>query len=115
MIKVTQGSVGYALEFSVTDSDGNPKDLTGYTINFKVWKKDETLKVNGTCDIEDATAGTCHYTVQSGDFDTLDAIVYIMENEIAKKASVYQAELELTKTGVLENTISDKLVLYESP
>ena len=112
MIKVTQGSVGYSLDFTVLD-----KDLTGYTIYFKVWLKDRTLKINGECVIDDAVNGTCHYVVQSGDLDTLDVsnIRYVNENGITKKVSEYQAELELTKTGVVENTISDVLRLYESP
>ena len=115
MIKVTQGSYGYDLNFTITDSVGTAKDITGYTIYFKVWREDKTLKVNGVCTIDDATAGTLHYTPKSGDFDNLDEIVFVVENNIKKKVSKYQAELELTKTGVLENTISDELVLYESP
>ena len=114
MIEVTQGSYGYSLNFTIKDSEGNSKDLTGYTIYFKVWKKDGTVKVNGTCTTDDAVSGTCHYTVQSGDFDTLDDTFYVTEDEVTKKVSEYQAELELTKTGILENTISDALRIYES-
>ena len=114
MIKVTQGSYGYSLNFTVEDSDGNVKDLTDYTINFKVWKKDGTVKVDGACVIDAVALGTCHYTVQSGDFDTLDDILYVTEDGITKKTSEYYAELELTKTGILENTISDMLRIYES-
>ena len=38
-LTVPRGDKGYRLSFTVTDSDGDAYNLTGYTINLKVWRK----------------------------------------------------------------------------
>lgn len=83
MVVIKQNDYGQDLEFTVVESDGTTAvDLTSSTIKFKMARHRSTVnKVNSACSITDASAGTCTYTVQSGDTDT---------------AGVYKAELELT-------------------
>lgn len=89
------------LSFTVKDAAGNAFDLTGYTITFKMWRKGipGTLVVSGTGAIVNATAGTCKYTVASGDFNTV---------------GLYSAEVELTKTGVVQSVEVFDLEVKES-
>ena len=98
---IPEGDSGFDLSFTVLDSAGNPYNLLGYTIKFKVWKPGfpSVLVVNGTCNIVSATDGTCTYTIAEGDFAV---------------AGDYLFELELTKTGVTESTVTKKLVVTES-
>ena len=100
-LTIPKGDYGYYLNFTVQDSDGDAYDLTGYTIKFKVWKPNfsGTLLVDGTCDIVVAASGTCKYLVVSGNFAVVD---------------IYKFELELTKSGVVESTISKDLKVTES-
>ena len=100
MIEVKKGKYGFDIPFIVQDADGNVFDLTGYTVTFKVWDNTDTVILTGTCTIDSATAGTCHYTVASGDFTT---------------EGTYTAELNLTKTDVDISTMSTTLTVYDSP
>ncbi|MEM2906052.1 MAG: BppU family phage baseplate upper protein [Candidatus Bathyarchaeia archaeon] len=89
-LSVKRGNYGFALTFNVKNSDGSAKNLTGYTVTLKVWASgSESCKFTGTCTVTDAANGICTYTVANGDFATVGQ---------------YLAELELTKTGVVEDT-----------
>jgi len=72
------------LEFTIKDADGNYFDLTGSTIRFQVMKYGEsTLRLNGACEITDATNGKCRY-LYSGNLPV----------------GSYKAELEISKGGL---------------
>ncbi len=90
-LTVKVGDKGYYLNFTVQDSTGTAYTLTGYTITFKVWKADNpgTLWLSGACSIVVAASGTCRYLTTATDFPT---------------AGDYVWELELTQSGVIENT-----------
>ena len=55
------------------------------------------LYLEGDCHIHDSAKGECTYFVQRGDFDEL---------------GVYHAEIELSKTGVLEDTETFQITIY---
>jgi hypothetical protein len=99
---IPQGDKGYDINFTVQDSDGTAYDLTDYTVTLKVWKPgvSGTLIVNAACTVDDASAGTCHYTVVAGTFTS---------------RAKYKLELELTKSGVRESTENYDLQIEESP
>lgn len=103
-IQIPKGDCGFKLEFTVHTYDGDAVDLTGYTVNLKVWEAGTpgTLAfAAAACTVPAATItdGICTYTVTSTDF-------------IVSKT--YHAELELTKTGVVESTETFKIVVVDS-
>ena len=90
LIQITQNDKGYKLNFTVKDADGDIFPLTGMTIAFQVAEKVTfTTKFKGTCIITVAAEGTCSYTVQATDFDTVNN---------------YYGILQFTKAGVIEST-----------
>jgi hypothetical protein len=101
-LTIPQGDKGFNLAFTVKDADDDAYDLTDYTITLKVWKAGVpgTLILSEACTPDVEASGTCHYTVQAGDFDSV---------------SKYKMELELTKSGVIESTKNYDLVIEESP
>jgi len=71
-MRVVQDDYGYDLNFTITDSSGSALDLTDGTITFKMALNDATSStVSGTCSPTVAASGTCYYTVQDGDMDTV--------------------------------------------
>lgn len=100
-LTVSKGDYGLPLAFVVKDEENTVVNLTGYTVTFKVWSagSQDSPIVSGACTIDDATAGTCHYTPGSSDFDT---------------AGDYLIELERTKTGVKSGTTIYSLTVEES-
>ena len=98
---VKKSDYGFDLNFTVYDSDGTVRDLTDYTVSLKVWdaRDPDTLIVDEECTVDVAASGTCHYTVQDGDFDT-------------KKE--YHYELELEKTGMVESSETGIFSVEES-
>ena len=103
MVKLTipKGDTGYDQPFVVQNADGTVFDLGEYTITLKVWayRIPGTLKINQACTPDDVDAGTCHYTVQDGDFDTVGR---------------FTAELELTRNGVKVSTEPFRITVQES-
>lgn len=101
-LTIPQGDKGFNLNFTVKDSDDAAYDLTNYTVTLKVWKPGVpgTLILEEACTVDVAASGTCHYTVQAGDFDS---------------RAKYKMELELTKSGVIESTQNYDLEIEESP
>jgi hypothetical protein len=69
---IVQSDYGYELPFTLQDANGNAVNLTGTSLAFKVQSaQDQTqtdLTLSGSMTIDSAVAGTCHYTVGSGDF-----------------------------------------------
>lgn len=70
-INITQNDYLYDMPFTLENNDGSAIDLTGISaLVFKVQKAEATtLKFTGTMNVVSASAGTCKYTVQNGDFD----------------------------------------------
>lgn len=99
-LTIPKRDYGYYLNFTVQDSDGAAYNLTGYTITLKVWRESVPgLLMSGDCAIVVAASGTCRYLVVAGAFS---------------KAGTYQAELELTKSGVVESTGNFEIEVEES-
>jgi hypothetical protein len=100
-IIIPQKDKGYAIAFTVEYANATPRDLSGYTVNMKAWSPTipGTLIVNNTCTPVNASAGTCTYTIASGDFNTV---------------GLYYGELELTAAGIQESTETFKIIVGES-
>ena len=101
-IVVSKGDYGEAIAFLVKDpSTGDAVDLTGYTVTCKVWAdgSSDSPIVSTECTVDDAEAGSCHYTPANGVFDT---------------AGDYLIELERTKTGVKSSTTIYTLTVEDS-
>ena len=96
---IPKGTYGVNLHFVVYDNDGTVHDLTDLTVTFKVWKQGQTAIVSGTCTIDVAASGTCHYTIADGDFDTVGQYLW---------------ELELTKADYRNNTEPGPFKVTES-
>ena len=98
---IPSSDMGFNLNFTVKNADGSAHDLTGYTIKLKVWKVGQPglLLVNGSCAINNAVDGTCHYAITAADFTSVGA---------------FKAELELTKVGVIESTKTFGIEVMES-
>lgn len=93
---------GYNLEFTVYEVDQETVfDLSGYTITLKIWTPGTpaTIHVEGGCTITVAASGTCTYTIQDGDFDTIGR---------------FDGVLQCTKSGVVETSQPIKLLVKES-
>ncbi len=89
-VTVKKGNYGFVITFNVKNSDGTAKNLTGYTVTLKVWVLGAaSVKFTGACTVTDASGGVCTYTVAETNFDTVGS---------------YLAELELTRSGVVEDT-----------
>jgi hypothetical protein len=59
-----------------------------------------TILLSSACVLDGGgTAGACHYTVASGNFDSV---------------GLFKGELELTKTGVIESTKAFDIEVTES-
>jgi len=101
MLVVPKGDKGYNLAFTVTDNLGTVKNITAYTIKLKMWKPTVpgTLIIDGACSIDVGASGTCHYVIGASDMAV---------------AGRYQAELELTATGIIESTEPFVIVIKES-
>ena len=100
-ISVPKSDKGFYLNFTVKDNSGTVYNLTGYTIKLKVWKlgKSDAPTVDAACNIVSAVGGTCRYLITATDFIVV---------------GLYQCELELTKTGVVESTKKYTLEVTES-
>ncbi len=84
----TRGDKGFDVNFSVFNQDGTIPDITGATVTFKMRATTGTsLKVDGSCTIDDGPNGKCSYTWIAADLDT---------------AGNYVAELEVTFSGATE-------------
>jgi hypothetical protein len=99
-LTVPKGDYGYDINFTVKDADAVAYNLTGYTITLKVWSKGVAgLLLSGACTIVVAASGTCKYSVAAGNFSV---------------AGTYDAELELTKSGIVESTVAFTIAVGES-
>lgn len=101
MLELEKGDFGYEITFTCQKSDGSAFDLTGYTVTFNVWEQGApgTILLAGACSIISAIAGTCKYTVATGNFDS---------------AGAYRGEIQATKTGVKQSFIPFSISVIES-
>jgi len=95
-LKVKKGNYGFKFEFTITDADGNPVDLTNLTVVLKIWN--QTSK-EISCTITDAAAGKCECTVPEGTFD---------------EVGLYKAEIELQGMNYVEDTETFLIEVIES-
>ena len=68
---VGQNDYGYQLPFTLEDGNGNAVNLSGATLTINVQDSQDAsdaLLFTGTMTIQSAAAGTCYYTVASGNF-----------------------------------------------
>jgi hypothetical protein len=75
-IEITQNDYGFALQFSLKNSDDSAYDLTGNTgiALLAQHVTDPALKVNGSMSVSGSPAlGVVNYTVQLTDFPTAGA------------------------------------------
>lgn len=75
---IIQGDFGNSLGYTLEDGNQNPVDITGATVQIKVQDSQDptgALKFTGTLTIDSPTAGTCHYLVVSGNFDTAGTFI----------------------------------------
>jgi hypothetical protein len=99
-LTLKQNDFGYDLEFSLTDADDKPVDLTDATeIKVFIAERNATVaKVVGVCaPVGDEKEGICKYTVKNGDFDEAPK-EYEVEVEVA-----YDTTKNVTAFGVLIN------------
>ncbi len=89
-LTITKSDYGYLLTFSITDSSGSAKDLTGYSGKFQVWRPSapDTLIVDSAITLLDTTGGTATYTLQSTDFTS---------------ATYYEGHITLTTAASSQN------------
>jgi hypothetical protein len=70
-IQIWQNDFGYQIPFTLQDGTGNAVNLTGANLTLKVQSSqdstDTDLTLSGSIAVDDAVAGTCHYTVAAGD------------------------------------------------
>ena len=64
--------------FTIKESDGTAKNISGYTITLKV-KMGATLLISGACTITSGSLGYIYYTVNSGDFPYVGKANYEFE------------------------------------
>jgi len=71
-IQLIQSDFGYQIPFTLEDGNGNAVNLTGASLALKVQSAqnptDTLITLNGSMAIDTAVAGTCHYSVATGDF-----------------------------------------------
>ncbi len=62
---IIKGSFGYALNFTLKDSEGAARNLTNYSVKLQVWSPlvPGTLLLDAACTWTDASLGTCYYTI----------------------------------------------------
>jgi len=82
-----QNDFGDDIPLQALDEDGEPVNLTDYTVKWRVAEPDASAyKLLGTCDLVTAVEGKVKYTVGDGDFD--------------EAPKTYNTMLVCTKTGV---------------
>lgn len=100
-IRIPKNDKGYVVTFTVTDSDGDVYNLSSYTVKLKAWDPEVTGTkiIETTCtQVGGGTGGICTWLIAAEDTD----VVLTMH-----------AELELTKTGIIESTPPFEIEIWE--
>ncbi len=82
VITIAQYNFGYDIPFVCLDADGTAYDLSALTdLKLLVWKYRDVADtfLTGTMTVDDATLGTCHYTVVEHDFDVATTYQCVVE------------------------------------
>jgi len=97
-----QGDSGNDFAVQLIQSDGTPKNLTGYTVKFKMWTQGykSTPKIDAAGTVTDAANGLVKYTFAANDLNTVGR---------------YLGEFQIEKTGVAESTEPIDIIVEESP
>ena len=93
---------GFRILFKLSDKDTDePKDITGYVATFNMWIPGKSsYYLSGTCSVYDADHGECTYLVKRGDFSDV---------------GTYHAQIELKKSGYVEDSELFEVVLMGVP
>ncbi len=85
-ITTIQGDYGVDINFTLQDANNNPINLGGVTsMLFRTQRVGRfALNSSGAMVIDNAIAGTCHYTIQQGDFNN---------------AGIYNAQIRINFSG----------------
>jgi hypothetical protein len=70
---VGQNDYGYQLPFTLLDGNGDAVDITDASLTITVQDSQDpngTALFTGSMTVDSGPAGTCHYTVASGNFPT---------------------------------------------
>lgn len=97
-----QGDFGTEITFNLLQESGSEYAIGSSEVRFKAKKYDEdTNKINGVCDIVDASSGIVTYTIQDGDF-----------SEIGR----FMAEIEASSpTKIISAKLGDLVIVEENP
>lgn len=78
---VVKGSYGYPLNFTLKDSAGVARNMTGYTSKLQVWNPlvPETLLIDAACTWTAIASGTCYYTVLNTNFTAAGVFCYAIK------------------------------------
>jgi len=96
-LKLKQGNYGFKLQFTITEADDTPKDLSDLIAYLKIWKGDSLQKI--ACSIADTANGVVECIVSSGLFD---------------ETGIYLAEIELQGANYVEDTETFVIEVVES-
>jgi len=80
---------GFNQFFTIQESDGTAKNISGYTITLKV-KMADTLLISGSVTVASGSLGYGYYTVLSGDFPYAGNANY--ELELVKGSELLETE-----------------------
>lgn len=70
-IQIVQGNYGYNIPFTLEDGNGNVLNLTSASLVLNVQSAQDasqTLLFSHAMSVDNASLGTCHYQVATGDF-----------------------------------------------
>ena len=98
---VIQSDYGYNLAFTLLDGNANAVNLSGLTLTFNVQAANDPSKTllslsGNPMTIDNSSAGTCHYTVASGDFPN---------------TGVFVSQIVLTKSGFQETFQGPQIIV----
>lgn len=97
---IDQGST-FSVDIDVTDADGNPIDLTNYTVAGQIRKTYASLtSTNFTASIENPIGGTVRIRLTAAETNALKAGRYVYDVEITSPDStvtrVVEGQVEIT-------------------
>ena len=93
-----KGMYGIAQPFLIRTPDGDPFDLTGYTVTLYVWDVVLSFSNVGVLDI-DPTTGLCYFTPIAADFDTVGTFRFEVEmTDVGKVVKTKNYIVEVTDT-----------------
>ena len=97
IINIVASDYGYNLNFTLQDSQGNLFSLTGSSsLLFRVQRYGNAhLKFASPMVVDSLAAGTCHYTVNQGDFDLAGQYVAEIQVNFSTSESITFSNITL--------------------